>query len=66
MSTSVWTLLPSVTGEFARLVEVLQKHGYNQRSNLRRFQLARTVQTVDGGTDIEVVVDFLMPRDAEI
>ena len=53
-------------GEYAQLVEVLQKHGYDQRDNLRRFQLARTVPTVDGGGDIEVVVDFLMPRDATI
>ena len=53
-------------GEYARLVEALQEHGYFQRDNLRRFQLARTVPASDGGPDIEVVVDFLMPRDAEI
>ena len=53
-------------GEYAQLVEVLQKHGYDQRENLRRFQLARTVPTVDGGADIDIVVDFLRPWDAEI
>ena len=53
-------------GEYAQLVEVLKERGYEQRTDLRRFQLARTVRTVDGGDDIEVVVDFLMPRDAEI
>ena len=53
-------------GEYARLVEALQEYGYLQRDNLRRFQLVRTVAADDGGPDIEVVVDFLMPRDAEI
>ena len=53
-------------GEYARLVEALQQHGYNQRENLRRFQLVRTVPALDGGSDIDVIVDFLMPRDAEI
>ena len=53
-------------GEYARLVEALRKHGYQQREGLRRFQLVRTVPARDGGPDIDVVVDFLMPRDAEI
>ncbi len=53
-------------GEYVRLVEALQKHGYHQRDNLRRFQLERTVPARDGGPDIDIVVDFLMPRDAEI
>ena len=53
-------------GEYAMLVETLQEHGYLQRDNLRRFQLVRTVPTSDGGPNIDVVVDFLMPRDAEI
>ena len=53
-------------GEYAQLVEVLQEHGYEKRDDLKRFQLARTVRTVDGGDDIEVVVDFLMPRDVAI
>ena len=53
-------------GEYAQLVQSLQDQGYKQRVNLRRFQLARTVPSRDGGRDIDVIVDFLMPRDAEI
>ncbi len=53
-------------GEYVRLVEILQKHDYLQRDNLRSFQLVRTVPARDGGPDIDVVVDFLMPRDAQI
>ena len=53
-------------GEYAQLVESLLKQGYRQREHLRRFQLVRTVPAHDGGADIDVVVDFLMPRDATI
>ena len=53
-------------GEYARLVESLQAQGYNQRDNLGRFQLVRTVPARDGGPDIDVVVDFLMPGEVEI
>ncbi len=53
-------------GEYAQLVESLQEQGYNQREDMRRFQLVRTVPARDGGSDINVVVDFLMPRDVEI
>ena len=53
-------------GEYAQLVESLQEQGYNQREDMRRFQLVRTVPARDGGPDINVVVDFLMPRDVEI
>ena len=53
-------------GEYARLVEALQEQGYLQRDYLRRFQLVRTVPAGDDGPDIDVIVDFLMPRDAEI
>ena len=53
-------------GEYAHLVEALRKHGYNQREHLRRFQLVCTVPALDGGAGIDVVVDFLMPRDATI
>lgn len=51
--------------EYVRLIETLQNHGYAQRKNLRPFQLVRTVPTIDDGPEIDVVVDFLMPRDAE-
>lgn len=53
-------------GEYAQLVESLLKRGYRQGEHLRRFQLLRTVPARDGGANIDVVVDFLMPRDATI
>lgn len=53
-------------GEYATLIEALQGHGYQQRRELRRFQLVRQVATGDGGAPIDIIVDFLMPRDAEI
>ena len=53
-------------GEYVRLVKALQRNGYQQRDNMKRFQLVRAVPTVDAGPAIDVVVDFLMPRDAEI
>ena len=46
--------------------EVLQEHGYLQWDNLQGFQLVRSVPAGNDGPDIDVVVDFLMPRDAEI
>jgi hypothetical protein len=53
-------------GEYVNLVEALMGHGYKQRGELRRFQLVRQVPVEDGGEPIDIVVDFLMPRDAEI
>lgn len=53
-------------GEYATLIDALRGHGYHQREELRRFQLVRQVPTEDGGAAIEIIVDFLMPRDAEI
>ena len=60
-------------GEYAQLVESLLRQGYHRREHLPRFQLVRTVfqlvRTVsarDDGADIDVLVDFLMPRDATI
>jgi Nucleotidyl transferase AbiEii toxin, Type IV TA system len=53
-------------GGYATLVGALQEHGYRQREGLRRFQLARTIQPADGGPALEIIVDFLMPRGAEI
>lgn len=52
-------------GEYAMLVKALMGHGYQQREELRRFQLVRQVPASDGGAPINVVVDFLMPRDAD-
>lgn len=53
-------------GEYATLVEALMKHRYEQRKELRRFQLVRRVPAKDGGPPIDIVVDFLMPREVEI
>lgn len=53
-------------GEYATLVAALMANGYSQREELRRFQLVRQFQPDDGGAPIDVIVDFLMPRNAEI
>lgn len=53
-------------GEYAKLVETLLRHGYEQNEIFRKFQLIRTVTAKDGGPDIKIVVDFLMPREAVI
>jgi len=53
-------------GEYATLVEALMAHSYRQGKDLRRFQLVRQVPAFDGGNSIDVIVDFLMPRDAKI
>ena len=53
-------------GEYAQLVETLMRQGYHQREQLRRFQLVRTVPAQDDGADNDILVDFLMPRDATI
>lgn len=53
-------------GEYANLVTALMKHGYSQDENRRYFQLVRSVPATDSGPPIDVVVDFLMPRNAEI
>lgn len=53
-------------GEYAILVDELMRQGYHQRAGFRRFQLVRTVPAGDAGPPIDIVVDFLMPRDAEI
>ncbi|PZR94735.1 MAG: hypothetical protein DI537_06750 [Stutzerimonas stutzeri] len=53
-------------GEYVTLVEALMGQGYTQREELRRFQLVRQVPVDDAGAPIDIVVDFLMPRHAEI
>lgn len=53
-------------GEYAELVAALIEHGYIQDKRRAKFQLVRRVQPEDGGTPISIVVDFLMPRDADI
>ena len=53
-------------GEYATLIQALMGNGYQQGKELRRFQLVRQVSPEDGARPIEVIVDFLMPRDAKI
>jgi hypothetical protein len=53
-------------GEYARLVDALMTHGYGQNKKLKKFQLVRRIEATDGGDPIDIVVDFLMPRNAEI
>jgi len=53
-------------GEYARLVDALMTHGYGQNKKLKKIQLVRRIEAADGGDPIDIVVDFLMPRDAEI
>ena len=62
------SLDPEALGDeqYANLIEELIEHGYKQREELRRFQLVREVSAIDDGDPIEIIVDFLMPRHAEI
>jgi hypothetical protein len=53
-------------GEYVRLIDALTKNGYRQQAGLRRFQLLRAVPIPGSDTAVEVVVDFLMPRDATL
>ena len=52
--------------EYVKLVDALKEHEYKQDANRREFQLVRQVPAMDDGPPIDVVVDFLMPRDAVI
>ncbi|WP_426172589.1 hypothetical protein [Pseudoduganella sp. R-34] len=53
-------------GEYATLIESLLGHGYSQSEHGRKFQLRRCVPAAEGEGEIEVVIDFLMPRDAKV
>jgi hypothetical protein len=53
-------------GEYASLINALMGNGYHQGKELRRFQLVRQVPADDGAGPIDVIVDFLMPRDAKV
>ncbi len=49
------------------LVESLQGCGYEQREGVTRaFQLVRTIPASDDGPAIDIIIDFLRPRDAEL
>lgn len=54
-------------GEYVTLIEAMKNAGYEQRTDThKRFQLVRTVPAADGGPAIDIVVDFLMPREADV
>lgn len=53
-------------GEYKTLVESLIGHGYEKNAATRAFQLIRRVKAADDGPTVDIVVDFLMPRHAEI
>ncbi|MFZ5739881.1 MAG: hypothetical protein ACOY6K_23680 [Pseudomonadota bacterium] len=52
--------------EYKALIESLMENGYDQRTELKKFQLVRQVAPKDGGPPIDVIVDFLMPRHVEL
>ncbi|MGJ4931585.1 hypothetical protein ACQR1I_31925 [Bradyrhizobium sp. HKCCYLS2038] len=52
--------------EYKALIESLMENGYDQRTELKKFQLVRQVDPNDGGPPIDVIVDFLMPRHVEL
>ena len=52
--------------EYKTLIESLMASGYQQRTELKKFQLARQVDAKDGGPPVDVIVDFLMPRDVKL
>src|SRR5438045_3859293 len=53
-------------GEYARLVETLMSKGYNPNPGLRKSQLVRRIEARYGGAPMDVSVDFVMPREADI
>ena len=53
-------------GQYADLIHELMGQGYDKTKNTREFQLQRTVPATDGGPAIEILVDFLMPKHADI
>lgn len=53
-------------GEYANLIDLLQHAGYRRGENqMRAFQMVRTVK-LDEGEPINVIIDFLMPKNAKI
>lgn len=53
-------------GEYANLIAMLVERGYERdMEGLKPFQLRRWVDVRDGGNPIAILVDLLMPRNAE-
>jgi hypothetical protein len=53
-------------GEYKTLVEALMGAGYAKTEGAKAFQLVRQVQTPDGGPSVDIIIDFLTPKDAVI
>lgn len=52
-------------GEYASLIETLEKSNYERNvEGLKPFQLRRWVKPQDGGDAIPIIIDLLMPEDA--
>jgi len=53
--------------EYAELVKELENHGYQRDlEHLKPFQMEREIDLNDGGMPIAVIIDLLMPKDAEV
>jgi hypothetical protein len=52
--------------EYKTLVEALMGAGYAKTEGAKAFQLVRQVQTPDGGPSVDIIIDFLTPKDAVI
>lgn len=57
--------------EYARMIELLEASGYvrnvaRSAPTLRPFQLRRRVDLQDGGLEVDVIIDLLMPRGARL
>src|SRR5208337_4978708 len=52
--------------EYKTLIESLIGSGYEQRVELKKFQLVRQIDPKDGGATIDVIIDFLMPREVTL
>jgi len=54
-------------GKYATMIGTLLGNGYEQRpEETKKFQLVRRIVPNDGGEPIDVIIDFLMPREAQI
>ena len=57
--------------EYARMIELLEASGYvrsvaQAAPTLRPFQLLRRVDLQDGGLEVDVIIDLLMPRGTQL
>lgn len=53
-------------GDYANLIDSLMGNGFRKDESTEAFQLVRTIELPDGGPAIEVIVDFLMPKEAKV